>query len=157
MKNFEYPIAVEWTGNDGLGTSNSRFGRDSEISTSNKPTLIGSAPREFGGDGTNWSPEDLFVAAVSQCHMLTYLHLCSRNGIVVDSYRDDAVGRHDVDGAAGGQFRCVELRPNVTISAGDPAAADALHAEASNGCFVGRSVSSPITVKATTTIAAAGS
>ncbi len=61
MKEFQYRTTVEWMGNDGSGTSTKTFGRDSEISTPDKPTLLGSAQPEFSGDGVSWAPEDLFV------------------------------------------------------------------------------------------------
>src|SRR2546427_4128149 len=37
-------------------------------------------------------PEEAFVASAARCHMLTFLHLASKRGFQVDSYRDDAVG-----------------------------------------------------------------
>lgn len=151
MKNFQYEVAVEWTGNDGTGTSSPSFGRHSEVSTLHKPTIIGSAPTEFGGDGQNWAPEDLFVAAVSQCHMLTYLYVCARAGIVVESYHDRAVGALDVEGAAGGQFREIVLHPEVVISRGDPQRAVALHDDATKGCYIGRSIRTAVRVEATVT------
>ena len=40
----------------------------------------------------NVDPEEAFVAAISSCHMLTFLFLASRQGFQVESYRDDAVG-----------------------------------------------------------------
>lgn len=152
MKRFDYHVAVEWTGNGGAGTSTASYGRDSEISTANKPTILGSAPPEFGGDGRNWAPEDFFVAAVSQCHMLTYLFLCSRAGVVVESYVDNAVGTLDVVGASGGKFSVIELHPNVVISSGDVALARELHANASSACYVGTSVSCSIHVGGTVAI-----
>ncbi len=84
--------------------------------------------------------------------MLTYLFLCFRAGIVVKSYTDEAVGTLAVDGASGGRFSAVELRPAVTISVGDPAAVDALHAAASAGCYVGNSVSCTVTVAGVVTV-----
>lgn len=153
MKNFDYEVGVEWTGNDGSGTANPRFGRHNELSASGKPTIIGSAPIEFGGDGVSWAPEDLFVAAISQCHMLTYLHLCSRAGIVVESYRDRATGTLEVGGATGGQFREVVLRPEVVISSGDLARVAALHDDAHQACFVGRSVRTDVRIEARATTA----
>lgn len=146
MKRYEYSVGVEWTGNSGTGTAGPRFGRDSEISASRKPTIIGSAPTEFGGDGTGWSPEELFVAALSEYHMLTYLFLCSRSGILVESYVDRAVGVLHVEGAAGGEFAEVELRPEVVISAGAETDAAALHDAASAACYIGNSVSCPVNV-----------
>src|SRR5207248_8449572 len=37
-------------------------------------------------------PEEAFVAAISSCHMLTFLYLAYREGFQIDSYDDDAVG-----------------------------------------------------------------
>jgi organic hydroperoxide reductase OsmC/OhrA len=149
MKRFEYVVGVEWTGNSGAGTSTPRYGRDSEISTANKPTILGSAPLEFGGDGRNWAPEDFFVAAVSQCHMLTYLFMCSRAGIVVESYVDNAVGTLEVEGASVGRFAIVELHPEVAISTGDPELAHELHTAASSACYIATSVSCPVHIDGT--------
>lgn len=153
MPEHQYRTRVEWTGNDGAGTSTRSFARDNELATAGKPTIPGSAPKEFGGDGLGWAPEDLFVAAVSQCHMLTYLFLCARAGIVVESYCDDAIGTLSLGGGTG-HITVVELDPIVTISAGDPAAAQELHAAASAGCFVGNSVSCEVAVRGSVTMAA---
>ena len=149
MKRFEYGTTTPWTGNDGSGTATARFGRDSELTAPGRPTIPGSAPREFGGDGLGWAPEDLLVAAVSECHMLTYLFLCARSGITVESYVDSAVGVLEVEGSLG-HFTGIELRPVVTISGGDVSAADALHVKASEGCYVGRSVTADVRVVSST-------
>ena len=151
MKSFTYTARIEWTGNDGSGTSTPRYGRDSELSVPGKPTLLGSAPVEFGGNGVDWAPEDLLVAAVGQCHLLTYLFVCSRNGIVVSSYRDEASGILDVRGADGGSMREIELRPVVEISAGDVDLAIRLHDDAHRGCYVGSSVAFPVRIVPTVT------
>lgn len=148
MKQFEYRATVTWTGNDGSGTSTRAYGRDGEAVSPGKPTLPTSAPSDFGGDGAGWSPEDLFIAALSQCHMLTYLFVCQRAGIVVESYVDESSGTIEVQGASGGHFTEVRLRPVVTISAGDPDKALALHDDASKGCYIGASVSCAVTVDA---------
>ena len=153
MKQFEYNVGVEWTGNGGAGTAGAKFGRDNEISTAHKPTIIGSAPAEFAGDGLGWAPEDLLVGAVSQCHMLTYLFLCSRADIVVDSYVDRAVGTLDVEGATGGRFSGIALHPDVVISVGDIEAAEALHIAASSACYIGNTLNCPVHVEGTVTMA----
>lgn len=57
MKQFEYNVGVEWTGNGGAGTAGAKFGRDNEISTAHKPTIIGSAPTEFAGDVLDGHPK----------------------------------------------------------------------------------------------------
>jgi organic hydroperoxide reductase OsmC/OhrA len=149
MKSFQYKVEVEWMGNDGDGTATPKFDRHNEISATNRPTIIGSAPVEFGGDGENWSPEELFVAAVSQCHMLTYLFLCARAGIVVESYRDHAVGTLDVEHGPRGQFQKVELHPEVVIVSGDTQQATVLHVDAHQSCYIASSIRADVLVEAT--------
>jgi len=151
-KEFGYRVGVTWTGNDGTGTAQRTYGRDNELRVEGKATLPGSAPPEFGGDPTAWPPEELLVAAVAQCHLLTYLFVCSRNGVVVESYEDDASGTLLVEGAAGGHFTEIVLRPKVTISAGDPELATKLHEDAHAGCYVGSSVAFPVRFEPTVTV-----
>jgi organic hydroperoxide reductase OsmC/OhrA len=76
-----YATSVRWTGNRGTGTSSYRdYGREHEVSAGDRPMLLGSSDAAFRGDAGRWSPEDLLVVALSQCHMLAYLHLCAVNG-----------------------------------------------------------------------------
>ena len=56
------------------------------------PAIAGSADPAFRGDPTRWNPEQLLVAAVSQCHMLWFLHLAVEAGVVVTAYQDRAHG-----------------------------------------------------------------
>ena len=146
-KSFQYAVSVNWTGNGGRGTSDRSFGRDNEIHSENKPTIIGSAPSEFAGDGVGWPPEELLVGAISQCHMLTYLFLCSRNGVVVESYEDDATGTLLVEGAAGGHFTEVTLRPRIVISDGSVELAQSLHDDAHKGCYIAGSINFDVKVE----------
>lgn len=62
------------------------------VDVDGKPPLKASADPAFRGDPELHNPEDLLVAALSQCHMLWYLALCSTSGIVVTAYQDDASG-----------------------------------------------------------------
>jgi organic hydroperoxide reductase OsmC/OhrA len=84
------------------------------------------------------------VAALAQCHMLSYLHAAATNGIVVTAYSDAATGTMQQTNDGGGHFTSVTLHPVVTISAGDPALARSLHAEASANCFIAQSVNFPV-------------
>jgi organic hydroperoxide reductase OsmC/OhrA len=156
-KSFQYEVDVEWMGNEGDGTASPKFDRSNEISATNKPTIVGSAPVEFGGDGENWSPEELFVAAVSQCHMLTYLFLCARAGIVVESYRDRAVGTLDIEQGPRGRFRQVELHPEIVLVSGDTQQATALHVDAHRSCYIASSIRAEVLVEATVTSSSSAS
>lgn len=88
-----YTVDVSWTGNHGSGTSDYRsYGREHEVAAQGCPAIPGTADPAFRGDPTRWNPEQLLLAALSQCHMLSYLYLCSTNGVVVVSYQDRPVG-----------------------------------------------------------------
>lgn len=136
-----YLVHVEWLGNLGVGTENYRsYSRDNLLAAEGKPSIAGSADPSFRGSPERWNPEELLVAALSQCHMLSYLHVAAVNGIVVTSYTDAATGAMRQTNGGGGHFTSVTLHPVVTISAGDPAVARSLHAEASAKCFIAQSV-----------------
>ena len=139
-----YAVRVQWQGNLGTGTSGYRdYGRDLLITAEGNEPIEGSADKPFRGTPERWNPEELLLAALAQCHMLSYLHVATKNGIVVTDYEDDAVGTMEQVGD-GGHFTSVTLRPVVTISAGDPAVAEQIHAEASALCFIAASVNFPV-------------
>lgn len=139
-----YTVAVEWQGNRGTGTSGYKdYGRQTILRVEGKPDLLASADRAFFGDRDRWNPEDLLVASLSECHLLSYLHAAQRAGVVVEAYTDAATGTMRQEGD-GGRFTEVVLHPHVTISAGDPDVAQSLHAEAARMCFIAASVNFPV-------------
>ncbi len=141
----DYAVTVVWQGNRGMGTSDYRaYSRAHLVSAEgNSHDIEGSSDKPFHGDAERWNPEELLLAALSQCHMLSYLHVCTRRGIVVEAYEDSAVGTMRQEGD-GGRFTTVTLRPVVTISAGDPADAVDAHDEAERLCFIANSVNFPV-------------
>ena len=142
-----YSATVTWTGNSGAGTAGYKaYTRDHDIGCPGKPLIRGSADPAFRGDAGRHNPEDMLVAALSACHMLWYLHLCSAAGVVVTAYEDTANGVMQTHPPGGeGEFTRVTLRPRVTITAeSDAETATRLHAEANANCFVARSVNFPV-------------
>ncbi|RKQ95069.1 organic hydroperoxide reductase OsmC/OhrA [Mycolicibacterium mucogenicum 261Sha1.1M5] len=141
----EYKIEVEWRGNRGTGTSGYRdYGRELVIRAAGKEELEGSADPTFRGDRDRWNPEELLVTALAQCHMLSYLHMAVREGVVVTSYSDAAVGVMRQEGL-GGEFTEVTLYPRVTVAdASMVDAALAAHKDAYENCFIARSVNFPV-------------
>jgi len=140
-----FAVGVEWTGNRGTGTSDYKsYGREHVISAAGKPSIDGSSDRVFRGNPERWNPEEMLIAALSQCHLLSYLHVAASNGIVVSAYTDAATGTMEQTGNGGGHFTSVTLRPRVTIVGGDTALALALHREASEKCFIAASVNFPV-------------
>lgn len=155
MAEHRYDVEVRWTGDRGTGTSAYRaYDRDHEIDIAGKPTVLGSADPDFRGDPARHNPEELLVAALSQCHLLWYLHLCAEAGVVVTAYADRATGRMRTGPDGGGAFTEVVLRPRVTVAAAAMAEAAAeLHAVAHARCFIANSVSFPVRHEPTTVTA----
>lgn len=149
-----YALSVTWTGNRGTGTSGYRdYARDVTISIEGKPELLASADRPFRGDPTRWNPEDLLVAALAECHLLSYLHACVTAGVVVTSYRDEATGVMREDGAGAGAFVEVTLHPHVTVAdASMVEAAQQAHHQAHEWCFIANSVNFPVHHEASVTV-----
>ncbi len=141
-----YVVTVVWTGNQGEGTSGYHsYARDHEVTADTRPPLIGSSDRAFRGNAQRWDPERLLVAALSQCHLLSYLHVCAEAGVVVVDYVDQAEGEMQQTPDGGGHFTEVTLRPRVTVSEESmTAAARELHGRAHELCFIANSVNFPV-------------
>jgi organic hydroperoxide reductase OsmC/OhrA len=143
-----YRVDVEWTGNSGEGTARyDAYARDHVIKAPDKPDLPCSSDPNFRGDASRWNPEELLVASISACHKLWFLHLAAVNGLVVESYVDHAEGVMEEKRAGDGRFISATLRPEIVLSAGDPAKVDDLHAVAHAKCFIANSVNFPVTVE----------
>jgi organic hydroperoxide reductase OsmC/OhrA len=97
----------------------------------------------------NVDPEEALVAAVSSCHMLTFLWLAGKAKYVVDSYEDRAVGTMTRDDRGRQAITAVRLAPDIIFS-GESApteeAVERLHHAAHEQCFIANSVRSEITV-----------
>lgn len=150
-----YELTSTWTGNRGTGTSGYReYARDVTIRVDGKPDLLASSDKPFRGDPTRWNPEDLLLASLSECHLLSYLHACVTAGVVVVSYSDRATGVMREDGKGGGAFAEVVLHPQVVVAdAAMIAAAEEAHAQANAWCFIANSVNFPVHHLATVTAA----
>ena len=118
-----------------------RFDNGVEVPASAAPAYLGNAQRV--------DPEAAFVAALSSCHMLTFLALASNKGFVVDSYEDSAIGHLEKN--AGGKLAItrVELHPKIIYGgAKQPTPADLewLHDKAHRECFIANSVTTEVHV-----------
>lgn len=94
-------------------------------------------------------PEEAFVAAVSSCHMLTYLYLASRQGFQVDSYQDEAFGQMTKNEKGIPWLSSITLNPKIAYSGEKlPTAADEqrLHHLAHEQCYIANSIRTEVTV-----------
>lgn len=146
MPAHHYTIQITWTGNKGEGTATYRsYERSHTISAVGKVTIDGSSDQAFRGDKTKYNPEEFLLAALSSCHMLAYLHLCTTGGVVVTAYTDSATGTMEETPNGGGHFTEVTLHPAVTVSHEAMIdKANALHEKANELCFIANSVNFPV-------------
>ncbi|BCW71702.1 OsmC family protein [Arthrobacter sp. NicSoilB8] len=146
LDEHRYALTVRWTGNLGAGTSSYRgYSRDHDVEIPGLPVLRGSADPTFHGDRQRYNPEQLLLAALSQCHMLSFLHVAVKHGVVVTAYQDRAEGLMRTNRDGSGQFESVTLKPRVTVA--EPVAPGVLaelHTEANKVCFIARSVNFPV-------------
>ncbi len=89
-------------------------------------------------------PEQAFIASLSSCHMLWFLHLAQVRKFVVDRYVDEAVGELDKT-----WISKVTLHPVVTFSGSAPTEEEhrALHHKAHEKCYIANSVKSEVVIE----------
>ncbi len=113
-------------------------------------TVPASATKEYRGDADRVNPEEALVAALSSCHMLTFLAIASKRKLSLDSYSDDAMGFMEKNEAGRLAITRVTLRPKIVWTAGvtvSDADLEKMHHEAHEGCFIANSVTTKITVE----------
>ena len=130
-----------------------RYGRGHAVAFEPGPELRGTASAQVVGN--RWAeagaadPEQMLVAALSTCHMLSFLHVAREAGFVVSRYRDAAEGllEKTVEGRLA--VTRVALRPAIDYQgrAPTPAEADRLHHAAHETCFIANSVKTEVVVE----------
>jgi organic hydroperoxide reductase OsmC/OhrA len=145
-RKHEYRLQLEWKGNKGNGTNGYRsYSRHHSIKFNNKPEISGSSDPAFMGDPACHNPEDLLLSSVAACHMLWYLSLCAKQGIVVLQYSDRPTGIMMEKKDGSGQFIEVNLNPEIVVAdTGMIERAISIHQEANKMCFIANSVHFPI-------------
>jgi len=151
----EHGAAIMWERGDAVFTD-LRYSRRYQIAFDGGVTIAGSsAPgsvRPPLSDPAAVDPEEALMAALSGCHMLWYLALAAKSGLVVDRYADAAVGSMGVNERGKVAVLSATLHPDVTFS-GETAPSrelfDALHHDAHERCNVANSVNFPVHVQGT--------
>jgi organic hydroperoxide reductase OsmC/OhrA len=150
----EYTATVRWTRGADEAFSDSRYSRGHSWSFDCGITVPGSASpsvvplplsREDAID-----PEEAFVAAVSSCHMLTFLSIAAKKRFVIDSYVDNALGVMTPNDKGKLYVSKVTLDPMIEFSGEKvptPEQIADLHHLAHQECFIANSVLTEIVVK----------
>ena len=151
----EYSAVIRWARGDDEAFSDNQYSRGHTwefdggvtVPASSSPHVV---PPPFSVEA-NVDPEEAFVAALSSCHMLTFLGIAAKQKYVIDSYVDDAVGVLEEDGSGRSSVTKVTLRPDIVFSGSKIPTAkqlDKLHHLAHKNCFIANSVKTEIVVEA---------
>ena len=128
-----------------LTTISKKYTKTHQITIKGKGVLNVSAAKAFKGDPVLYNPEDLLLSSVVSCHMMSYLYVCSQNGIDVVSYQDNAEATLEVLENGSGRFIEIRLFPKVCIKQQEKIEeALSLHAKANELCFIANSCNFPI-------------
>jgi len=126
------------------------YSRDHTWSFNGGTQIQASAAPDFLGSEGCVDPEEAFVAALSSCHMLTFLAIAAKKKIVVEEYVDDAVGFLEKNSAGNLSVTRVMLQPTVTFGADSTQSKEQLerlHQGAHKNCFIANSVNTEVTIK----------
>jgi organic hydroperoxide reductase OsmC/OhrA len=145
----EHTVTVDWK-RETADFAYESYNRDHDWRFDAGVVVRASAAPAYLGNTSCVDPEEAFVASLSSCHMLTFLAIAARKKLVVDSYRDEAVGilAKDADGRLA--MTKVTLRPEVAFG-GDakpgPDELRTLHDRAHHACFIASSVKTEVVVE----------
>ncbi len=143
---------IKWALKDGDDVLKGRFSRGHEVSfdggvqvpASASPHVVGKWAVEAAVD-----PEEMLVAALSSCHMLSFLHVARLAGFAVAAYSDHAEGSVETIAPGKQAVTKVVLHPRIewTGSVPEKERLDQLHHQAHEICFIANSVTTRVTVE----------
>lgn len=140
-----FKATAKWTSKQNPELTSRFYSKSHTISLEGKPILEVSAAKAFKGDPSLYNPEDLLLSSLVSCHMMSYLYVCSQNGIEVLAYSDNAEATLEVNPDGSGRFTEVRLNPKVMITNSDKVElAVALHKKANQLCFIANSCNFPV-------------
>jgi len=145
----EHRASISWQ-RGSVDFSYDSYPRDHTWSFEGGERVAATAAPAFQGNPDRVDPEAAFVAALSSCHMLTFLALAARRRWVVDSYRDAAVGFLEKNEAGRLAMTRVVLRPEVAFGGEQPPSPEELerlHHRAHENCFIANSVRTEVRVE----------
>jgi organic hydroperoxide reductase OsmC/OhrA len=146
----EHKIGLEWKRESERFTYDT-YNRDHVVTFEGGASVSTSAAPAYRGNPALVNPEEGLVAALSSCHMLTFLAVAAKKRFIVDRYSDHAVGFLEKNHQGKLAITRVVLHPRVEFSGQTvPNSKEIaeLHEQAHNGCFIANSVTTEVTIDA---------
>ncbi|EIJ41400.1 putative redox protein, regulator of disulfide bond formation [Beggiatoa alba B18LD] len=144
----EHQATIEWR-NVAASFSADNFSRDHTVTFPSGIQINASSAPEFNGNTAYTNPEELLVAALSNCHMLTFLAVAAKRGYQLAHYLDQAVGVLEKNTEGKMAVTRVTLNPKVTFLGDNQPTAEQLeklHESAHRNCFIGNSVKTEVII-----------
>ncbi|WP_091735028.1 OsmC family protein [Phenylobacterium immobile] len=143
---------IAWSLGDGEDFAKGRYSRGHSVTFEGGHAAPGTASAHVVG--AQWAvagsvdPEEMLVASISTCHMLSFLHVARLAGLVVTSYADEAEGVLEPNNQGRLALTRVTLHPAIAYDGAelDAASIDHLHHRAHEECFIANSVKTEVTV-----------
>jgi organic hydroperoxide reductase OsmC/OhrA len=94
-------------------------------------------------------PEEALVVSAASCHMLSFLWVVAKNGFIVESYEDNAVGEMTKNEHGKEWISTITLDPQIVWGEKHPTVAELaeMHHSAHEICYIANSIKSEIVVK----------
>jgi organic hydroperoxide reductase OsmC/OhrA len=146
----EHAISLEWKRESQVFTYDT-YNRNHVVIFEGGTRVSASAAPAYRGDPALVNPEEAFVAALSSCHMLTFLAVAAKKRFVVDRYSDRAVGRLEKNDKGRMAVTQVVLHPQIEFGGSitpTPEEIAQLHEQAHAGCFIANSVTTEVKIDA---------
>ena len=144
----KHHATIEWQ-RSAHATEADTFSRKHLATLNGAQTINMSAAAEYKGDADAADPEQMFLASLASCHMLTFLAIAELKGYRVEHYRDTPVAylEKNLDGRMA--VTRIELSPQVSFSGekqADEVALENLHDSAHRNCFIANSIVTKVKV-----------
>lgn len=140
--------AIRWQRNP-HETEAETYSRNHRVTLAGEQNVNVSASVEFKGDSNCADPEQMFISAVSSCHMLFFLAIADFQGYQVESYEDNPVGYLESNDKKGKEMTRIELSPRITFGGDkvpDQKAIVRIHTNAHKNCFIRNSITTEVTI-----------
>jgi peroxiredoxin-like protein len=136
-RKYLYKTKIKWLG-----------GEKGEISSEQKDSIEITLPKELGGPGGFWSPDELFVSSVESCAMLTFFWLLENKNIQIISYESKAEGISQIDKDGLFRFTKLILTPTIVLSdSNDKPIVDDVLNKLDDWCCISNSVKAKVIIE----------
>ena len=148
-----YRATTDWRLQDGEDFAKGRYSRGHALVFGSGQQVAGTASAHVIGN--KWSvagavdPEEMLVASLSACHMLTFLYIAAKAGFLITAYSDAAEGLMEANAEGRTAITRVTLRPRIIYDGRRPTADERahLHHQAHEECFIANSVKTEVVVE----------